>query len=321
MTAAQGDFLANGDKRLAVRDILVAIDMPRGQRNDRSAWTLLALGDLTPDRAWADVRTPIMGITPIIEWIAEHYGKRYAPNSRETIRRFSIHQFIEAGLVIYNSDEPGRPVNSPKAGYRLSPEAVSLLRSYGTPDWDEAVRRYLEEKPGLAARYAAERDLELVPVQIPGGGRIDLSPGAHSELIRDIVESFAPAHTPGARLIYVGDTGDKAGFFDKAALAEFGVIVDRHGKMPDVVLHDVRRDWMVLVESVTSHGPIDGKRHAELKRLFADCTVGLVFVTAFPDRAVMSRYLGELAWETEVWVATAPTHLIHFNGERFLGPY
>jgi hypothetical protein len=35
----------------------------------------------------------------------------------------------------------------------------------------------------------------------------------------------------------------------------------------------------------------------------------------------MSRYLGEIAWETEVWVADAPSHLIHFNGERFLGPY
>jgi hypothetical protein len=91
--------------------------------------------------------------------------------------------------------------------------------------------------------------------------------------------------------------------------------------MPDVVIHYTKKNWLLLCEAVTSHGPVDGKRHGELKRLFKGCTAGLVFVTAFPSRAVMSRYLGEIAWETEVWCAEAPTHLIHFNGERFLGPY
>lgn len=75
------------------------------------------------------------------------------------------------------------------------------------------------------------------------------------------------------------------------------------------------------MEAVTSHGPVDGKRHDELANLFAGSKAGLVYVTAFPNRAVMGRYLSEIAWETEVWAADAPSHLIHFNGERFLGPY
>ncbi len=91
--------------------------------------------------------------------------------------------------------------------------------------------------------------------------------------------------------------------------------------MPDVVLHWAAKNWLLLVEAVTSHGPVDGKRHGELANLFAGCNAGLVYVTAFPNRAVMARYLAEIAWETEVWVADAPSHLIHFNGERFLGPY
>ena len=91
--------------------------------------------------------------------------------------------------------------------------------------------------------------------------------------------------------------------------------------MPDVVLHFTAKNWLLLVECVTSHGPVDGKRHAELAKLFAGSTAGLVYVTAFPNRAIMGRYLGEIAWETEVWVADAPSHLIHFNGVRFLGPY
>lgn len=313
--------MAIQDKRRAAREILELIDMPRGQRNDRSAWTLLALGDLTPERPWANAARPVVGITPIIEWIATHYGRRYAPNSRETIRRQSIHQFMDAGIVAYNRDQPDRAVNSPKAVYQLTEEAAELLRSYGAKEWDEAVRGFLAMKPGLATRYAAERNRSMVPVKIADGKTIALSPGPHSELIRDIVESFAAIHVPGAQLMYVGDTGDKAGFFDEEALAQIGVVVDRHGKLPDVVLHDVRRNWLILAESVTSHGPVDGKRHGELAHLFAGAKIGLVFVTAFPNRSTMARYLGDLAWETEVWVASDPTHLIHFNGDRFLGPH
>jgi hypothetical protein len=121
--------------------------------------------------------------------------------------------------------------------------------------------------------------------------------------------------------VYAGDTGEKWGYFDEKRLAELGIKVNSHGKMPDAILYCPKRKWLILVEAVTSHGPVDGKRHGELAKLFADSKVGLVYVTAFPNRSIMGRYLGEIAWETEVWVADAPSHLIHFNGSRFLGPY
>jgi len=160
-----------------------------------------------------------------------------------------------------------------------------------------------------------------VPVRIAKGKEITLSPGEHSELIRAVIEDFAPRFAPGSVLVYVGDTGGKWGYFDAVLLAKLGVNVDSHGKMPDIVFYHTRRNWMLLIESVTSHGPVDGKRHNELSQLFKDAKAGLVFVTAFPNRTIMARYLGEIAWETEVWVAETPSHLIHFNGERFLGPY
>ncbi|MDP1696185.1 MAG: BsuBI/PstI family type II restriction endonuclease [Xanthomonadaceae bacterium] len=166
-----------------------------------------------------------------------------------------------------------------------------------------------------------EREQSRIPVEIVPGHKITLSPGTHSALIKAIIEDFAPRFAPGSVLLYAGDTGEKWGYFDAARLADLGVNVDTHGKMPDVVLHYTANNWLLLVESVTSHGPVDGKRHAELAHLFADSTAGLVFVTAFPNRAVMGQHLGEIAWETEVWVADAPSHLIHFNGVRFLGPY
>jgi hypothetical protein len=166
------------------------------------------------------------------------------------------------------------------------------MRSFDTKRWRNKLTAYLAERQTLAAQYAHERRQQLVPVQIAPGQKIALSPGGHSELIRAVIEDFGARFVPGGVLIYAGDTGEKW-----------------------------ERKWLLLIESVTSHGPVGGKRHAELARLFAKATSGLVYVTAFPSRATMSRYLGDIAWETEVWVADAPSHLIHFNGERFLGPY
>ncbi|MGH9406220.1 MAG: BsuBI/PstI family type II restriction endonuclease [Terriglobia bacterium] len=301
--------------------ILLSLGLPRAQQNERSALCLLALLNLTPQKKWAQAENPLMGITPIMDWIRDHHKKTYAPNTRETVRRQTMHQFVDAGIALYNPDKPDRPVNSPAAVYRIEPAALTLLRSFDTRAWHNKLTAYLGERQTLAARYARERKQNLIPVQVAPGQQINLSPGEHSELIRAIIEDFAPRFVPGAELIYAGDTGEKWGYFDAVLLTKLGVIVDAHGKMPDVVLFDPERKWLVLVESVTSHGPVDGKRHAELAKLFAGSTAGLVFVTAFATRAIMGPYLGEIAWETEVWVANAPSHLIHFNGERFLGPY
>ena len=305
----------------AARQILISLDLPKAQQNERSALSLLALLNLQPKKNWSQAENPLIGITPIMDWISDYYDKRYAPNTRETIRRQTMHQFVDAGIAIYNPDNLTRPVNSPAAVYQIEPLTLELLRSFGTDVWQTNLRSYLAKRQTLASRYANEREQILVPVQIALGKVIRLSPGEHSELIREIIQSFAPRFVPGAVLIYAGDTGEKWGYFEEPLLAKLGVSVETHGKMPDVILHYPDRNWLLLVESVTSHGPVDGKRHAELAKLFMGCKAGLVYVTAFPNRSIMSRYLNEIAWETEVWVADAPSHLIHFNGERFLGPY
>lgn len=311
---------AESNQRAALR-ILEAVGLPRAQINERSALTLLSLMNLRPDRAWQDAETPLMGITPMMDWMRAHYGKEYAPNTRETIRRQTMHQFVEAGIALYNPDNPQRPVNSPKAVYQIEPHFVAALRTYGTDTWAQEIAEFLKRQQTLVERYAKEREQNRVPVMLADGQTLTLSAGEHSELIRDIIEDFGARFVPGGKLVYAGDTGEKWGYFDKGLLGSLKIDPGSHGKMPDVVLYDEKRNWLLLVESVTSHGPVDGKRHDELTRLFSGSSAGLVYVTAFPNRAVMGRYLGEIAWETEVWVADAPSHLIHFNGDRYLGPH
>lgn len=301
--------------------ILKALGMPRGQQNIRSALTLLALLDLRPTGSWNKLERPLMGITPIMDYSREHYGREYAPNTRETFRRQTMHQFVEAGIALYNPDDPARPVNSPNACYQISEEALQVVKTFDTDEWQSALDKWLESGQTLAVKWAKNRVMQMIPVAMAVGQKIELTPGVHSELIREIITSFAPRFAPGAEVIYVGDTGDKVGYFEEERLAALGVTVDRHGKMPDVVLYHRDKDWLLLVESVTSHGPVDAKRHNELAALFDGAKPGLVYVTAFPDRTVMGRYLADISWETEVWCSDAPSHLIHFDGERFLGPH
>jgi hypothetical protein len=310
------------DARVAeALEILRAIGMPRAQLNNRSAYCLLALLGLNSKEPWKNARSPLAGITPIMDFSREKYSAEYAPNSRESFRRFTIHQFLQAGLATYNPDDPKRSVNSPKSVYQISPQLLELVRSFGTVSWSSALAKYLETNVPLAAKYAAERKMNVIPVLIKPGTTISLSPGDHSLLIKAIIELFGPQFVPGGILIYAGDTGDKWGYFDKALASKVGITVDKHGKMPDVIIFYPEKNWLILIESVTSHGPMDAKRHEELSEMFRSAKAGIVYVTAFPSRKMMTKYLATIAWETEVWVAEAPSHLIHFNGTRFLGPY
>src|SRR5262249_35084724 len=153
------------------------------------------------------------------------------------------------------------------------------------------------------------------------GKTINLSPGGQNDLVKEIIEQFAPRFTPGGNLLYVGDTREKFAYFDEEGLGALGIQIERHGKMPDVIIYHKAKDWLVLVEAVSSHGPIDSQRRDHFQRLFAGSHAGLVYVTAFPTRRAMVKDLNRISWETEVWVADSPSHMIHFNGERFLGPY
>ena len=301
--------------------ILTQLGLPKAQLNERTCLCLLALLNLTPSKSWRESEAPLIGITPIMDWSKKHYGKDYAPNTRETFRRQSMHQFMSAGICLYNPDSPARAVNSPNAVYQIAPELLTLLRAFNADNYQEKFAAYLKIQQSLAEKYASARAMVMIPVKVKAGIEIKLSAGEHSQLIKDIVEDFGSRYAKNADLVYVGDTGDKHGYLDAALLITLGVKLDGHGKLPDVIIYDSTKNWLILIESVTSHGSVDSKRHKELEVLFASCAAGLVYVSAFPNRKVFLKYLPDIAWETEVWIADAPTHMIHFNGSRFLGPY
>jgi adenine-specific DNA-methyltransferase len=314
------DVVAAQKKIAEAMEVLRALDLPRAQLNERTALTLLALLDLEPQKQWSDASAPLRGITQMMGFFREQYGKDYAPNTRETVRRQSVHQLLAAGVIRMNMDRPDRPVNSGKTTYQIEPSALDVLRAFGGPEWDSNLDKYKASTQSLRERWAAEREMTRIPVTLPGGASTTLSAGGQNILIKEVIEHFCSRYTPGGRVLYVGDADEKFAIFSEEELGDLGVIIPEHGKMPDLVILDTSRGWLVVIEAVTSHGPINPKRLEELRELFAEASLPLVFVTTFLTRREMARFVEDISWETDVWVAESPSHLIHFNGERFLGP-
>lgn len=301
--------------------ILQALGFHARQSNEVAGYTFLALLDLKPLQPWSEATEPLRGITPIIDFIADAYGVRYAPNTRETIRDEAVKYFVEAGMLVRNPDDPNRPTNSGKTVYQIEPAALELFRSFGSLEWNGKLKSYLTARNRIRKELLRERKLSRIPVRLPSGKTVTISPGGQNPLIKTVIEEFCPRFTPAGTIVYIGDAENKFLHLEADYLQKLGVVIPAPAKMPDVVVHDTKRNWLLLIEAVTSAGPVDGKRRKELKELFAGCIGGLVFVTAFSTREVMRSFLTQISWETEVWVAEDPEHLIHFDGERFLGPY
>lgn len=300
--------------------ILKQLGLPIKQQNERSARTLLALLNLKPEDKWKDSKPTLMGIHELIEFIAKYYDFRYAENSRESIRRQTIHQFEQAGIIVRNSDNPSRPTNSGKTVYIITDLACETIKSFNSYEWAEKVEQFKGEFGSLTKKYMCVKEQEMVPLIVDGVSFV-LSAGKHNVLQAQIINEFGPRFAPGAHVLYLGDTARKTIILKEKNLAEMGIPVTKHAKLPDIVLFLSEKKWVYLIEAVTSHGPVSPKRHHELELALKTCPYGRVYVSAFPDFKTFNKFANDIAWETEAWVADAPDHLIHFNGDRFLGPH
>ena len=301
------------------KKILADVGMPKAQANDRSAYVLLALAQIIEPLPWKKATKPEMRIVDMMDFMRTYYGKEYKPNTRETIRKDTLHQFVDAAVAERNTDDTNRSTNSPKYCYRLTSEMLKLIRTYGTTGWQARRNAFVAEKGMLTERYKQKRDLRRVPVVV-NGEVFCFSAGNHNKLQKMIVEEFAPRFAGGAEVLYLGDAENKDVVKNRNVLKQLGIEITDHDKLPDVVLYLPEKNWLYFIEAVTSVGPVSVKRMEEIQAMSIRCKAGKIYVTAFPDRKTYARFTDELAWETEVWIADCPDHMIHLNGDRFMGP-
>jgi hypothetical protein len=301
--------------------ILKELGLPEAQQNEISGYTLLALCNIKENDKWLNAFRQSHGVSKgIMAFIAENYGKEYAPNTRETFRRQVLHQLVQAGIADYNPDIPDLPVNSPRAHYAISAKALETIKTFGTKEWKNSVVQFKNEIGELIKKYSKERKLSRVPITLPNGKVLVLSPGKHNLVQAAIVEEFASRFAKGSILLYLGDTEQKNLHIDKKKLKNIGIPITEHSKLPDVVIYDESKNWLYLIEAVTSHGPMSPKRIVELEDFLTNCKAGKIYVSAFPDFSEFKKHTKNIAWDTEVWIMEFPEHMIHFNGDRFLGP-
>jgi len=302
-------------KKDEAKAILSFLKMPAAQQSDICCYTLLAMGSITEQSEWASAQNDWIRIHDIMNFIDSTYKVRYAENSRETFRKQAIHHFRNAAII----EDNGKATNSPNYRYRLTDEFLAILRKYGRYEWDSMISEFFVNHPSLIEMYASKKKMTKMPVQI-NGKELAFSTGTHNQLQKMILEEFAPRFAPFSECLYVGDTAEKDLHKDAVKLQQLGFTITLHDKMPDVVLYREDKDWIYFVEAVTSVGPMDAKRIIEIEAMTTDVTSGKIYVTAFLDFRTFKKFSESLAWETEVWIADMPEHMIHMNGDRFLGP-
>ena len=304
------------DKKIEeTREFLQMIGMPKAQQADICCYVILAMAGVKPDMSWSETTNEWIRIHDIIQFVNTFYDMSYAENSRETFRKQALHRFRTAALI----EDNGKATNSPNYRYRLTEETVEMLRTMGTPAWKTSVKRFLYYHEKLIDLYASKKKMTIMPVNI-NGESFKFSTGKHNELQKAIIEEFAPRFAPNSECLYVGDTIEKDLVKNVEKLKELGFEITLHDKMPDIVLYRKDKDWIYFVESVTSVGPMDPNRILEITEMTKDVTAGKIFVTAFLDFKTYKKFAEDLAWETEVWIAEMPEHMIHLNGDPFMGP-
>lgn len=303
------------DKISETREFLKNIGMPKQQQADICCYVILAMAGIKPDMPWSEATNEWIRIHNIIQFANTYYGTTYAENSRETFRKQALHRFRTAALV----EDNGKATNSPNYRYRLTDETLKLIRNLDTNEWDKHLKLFLTYHEKLVDIYASKKKMTMMPVKI-NGDDFSFSVGKHNELQKAIIEEFAPRFAPNAECLYVGDTIEKDLVKNVEKLSELGFEITLHDKMPDVVLYREDKNWIYFVESVTSVGPMDPKRILEIEELTKNVDAGKIYVTAFLDFKTYKKFAEELAWETEVWIAEMPEHMIHLNGDKFMGP-
>lgn len=303
------------DKISETREFLKNIGMPKQQQADICCYVILAMAGVKPEMSWNAATNEWIRIHDIIQFANIYYGTTYAENSRETFRKQALHRFRTAALV----EDNGKATNSPNYRYRITDETLKLIRNLDTNEWNKHLKLFLTYHKKLVDIYASKKKMTMMPVKI-NGDDFSFSAGKHNELQKAIIEDFAPRFAPNAECLYVGDTIEKDLVKNVEKLSELGFEITLHDKMPDVVLYREDKNWIYFVESVTSVGPMDPKRILEIEELTKNVSAGKIYVTAFLDFKTYKKFAEELAWETEVWIAEMPEHMIHLNGDKFMGP-
>ncbi len=293
------------------------------RRLERMAIAFLASGDI---KKFSDIKNAkdlnsghSLKTRDIIIFVNKYFGEDISSGSYDDIRRKDLKLLTVAEVILQSS--PNSATNDSTRGYSINPTYAELLRAFGSKNWEKMVSDKLKNIEPLSKKLKRQREIAKVNVTLPSGGELTFSSGEHNDLQKAIIEDFLPRYGHGAEILYVGDTSDKYLYLEKEKLEKLNFFEISHEELPDVIAYSKKKNWLYLIEAVHSSGPISELRLIQLQKLTQECKAEIVYVTSFLTRPKFRQFMTDIAWETEVWIADNPDHLVHFNGDKFLGPY
>ncbi len=305
-------------------DILESVGIPMNSKSERGlermAVCFLAVAGVTDDWSKAKENANLKS-RDIIRIVNENFEENISSGSYDDIRRKDLKLLVLADIVVNSGVNKGSATNDPTRGYALHPDFKKLVVTYKTTDWNRALKSFNKNRPSLALILSRHRNLAKIPIKLPNGKPLELSLGEHNVLQKAIIEEFLPRFGADCEVLYIGDTSNKILHIEEAELKKLNFFELSHDELPDIIAFSRKSNWLYLIEAVHSSGPMNETRVLELKKMLKDCTSELIFITGFLTRSDFKKWMLEVAWETEVWIADNPDHLVHFNGHKFLGAY
>lgn len=305
-------------------DILESVGIPISDKSERGlermAICFLAVAGVTKDWTKAKENTNLKS-RDIINIVNKNFEENISSGSYDDIRRKDLKLLVLADIIVNSGVNKGSATNNPTRGYALHPDFFNLIITYQTNVWSKNLKTFNKNKTNLSEILARKREIEKIPVKLPNGKPLQLSLGKHNDLQKAIIEEFLPRFGSDCEVYYIGDTSNKILHIEKAELNKLNFFELSHDELPDIIAYSKKNNWLYLIEAVYSSGPMDEIRVLEFKKMLKNSKAELIFVTAFLTRADFRKWMLNIAWETEVWVADNPTHLVHFNGHKFLGAY
>jgi len=255
----------------------------------------------------------------IINYVNENFGEEISSGSYDDIRRKDLKLLTIAEIILQSN--PNSATNDSTRGYSLNPFYSELVRAFGASNWNKKVEEKLKHLEPLERKLKRTREITKVSVTLPSRGNLQFSAGEHNVLQKAIIEEFLPRYGFESQVLYVGDTSNKYLHIEKEKLKKLNFFEISHEELPDVIAYSEKKNWLYLIEAVHSSGAISELRLLQLQKLTQNCKADIVYITAFLTKTKFRQFIADIAWETEVWIADNPDHLIHFNGDKFLGPY
>lgn len=293
------------------------------RRLERMAIAFLACADVKTLQHFSQIKNSndnySLKTREVISYVNQYFSENISSGSYDDIRRKDLKLLTVAEIVLQSN--PNSATNDSTRGYCINPIYADLVKIFGVSDWEFIVKTTLEGVESLEQKLKRQREIKKVSVTLASNKKLEFSNGEHNELQKAIIEVFLPRYGFDSEVLYVGDSSDKYLHLEKEKLQALNFFELSHDELPDVIAYSKSKNWLYLIEAVHTSNPINELRLLQLQKLTQNCKAEIIYVTAFLTRPKFRQFVAEIAWETEVWIADNPDHLIHFNGDKFLGPY